>query len=188
MSIRVLLQERPRRSIALVAGTRALVFLHTHSATDHSPSSPTRASTSKCMAEFVSTARRDWSGYRDLNLRAVFGTLGLITIDHEVFLCVVTGASKVATLRPGETVEKIHAVEFYCLNSADYDHAVSPADPYGFEDSYPSSGSQRDPLEHPCLALQRMLSNGSFYFSTDFDITNRLQDRSVSLGRSRFHG
>ncbi|EGO52512.1 hypothetical protein NEUTE1DRAFT_90897 [Neurospora tetrasperma FGSC 2508] len=36
---------------------------------------------------------------------------------------------------------------------------------------------RRDPMEHPCVELQKLLSNGTFYYSTDFDITNRMQDR-----------
>lgn len=32
-------------------------------------------------------------------------------------------------------------------------------------------------LEHPCLALRKLLSGGTFYYSTDFDLTNCLQNR-----------
>lgn len=32
-------------------------------------------------------------------------------------------------------------------------------------------------MDHPCLELRKMLSGGTFYYSTDFDLTNRLQDR-----------
>lgn len=32
-------------------------------------------------------------------------------------------------------------------------------------------------LEHPCLALKKLLSGGSFYYSADFDLTRRVQDR-----------
>ena len=42
----------------------------------------------------------------------VLGTLGLITVNNDVFLCVVSGSVKVATVRPGETVQRIHTVEF----------------------------------------------------------------------------
>ncbi len=40
------------------------------------------------------------------------GALGIITLNHDVFLCVITGSEEVATVRPGETVQKIFAVEF----------------------------------------------------------------------------
>lgn len=32
-------------------------------------------------------------------------------------------------------------------------------------------------LEHPCVELKKILSSGTFYYSVDFDLTNRLQDR-----------
>lgn len=32
-------------------------------------------------------------------------------------------------------------------------------------------------MEHPCLAIKKLLSSGTFYYSADFDVTRRLQDR-----------
>jgi hypothetical protein len=192
MSIRVLLNDRPNlpRSIALVTPTHALIFRHTPSTNDSSGNgsltSTSRtsldtngASVPKCMVEFSEVSSVDLSDYRTLSPLPVHGTLGLITINNDVFLCLVTGAAKVATVRPGETVDKIYAVEFYCLNSSNYDHSLSDnLDPYAIDeqDSYQSL-SHREPVEHPCMELQKLLGNGSFYFSTDFDLTNRLQDR-----------
>jgi hypothetical protein len=134
------------------------------------------------MVEFVEESSADLSEYRTLNPLPVHGTLGLITIDNDVFLCVVTGAAtKVASVRPGETVDRIHGVEFYCLNKSDYDNTITNnVDPYSMEaqDNYGQNLSRRDPLlENPYEELKKLLSNGSFYFSTDFDLTNRLQDR-----------
>ena len=193
MSIKVLLREHPHRSIALVTPTYALIFRHSPSTNDAVTSGflntvqPGSARTPlegqlppKCMVEFAPSSALDLSDYRTLSPLPVFGTLGLITINNDVFLCVVTGAVKVATVRPGETVEKIFGVDFYSLNSSDYDESFSNTlDPYGVEDNFGQNISHRDPLEHPCIELQRLLSNGSFYYSTDFDLTNRLQDRQV---------
>lgn len=194
MSIRVLLREYPHRSVALQTTTHALIFRHAPSTNDSiangslapiytisTRTSTDGASTPKCMVEFSDVSSVDLSDYRSLSPLPVHGTLGLITIANDVFLCLVTGASKVATVRPGETVEKIYGVEFYCLNSSDYDHTFSDnLDPYSVEgqDSYGQNVGRREPiLEHPCLELQKLLGNGSFYYSTDFDLTNRLQDR-----------
>lgn len=134
------------------------------------------------MVEFADVSSLDLSDYRTLSPLPVHGTLGLITINNDVFICVVTGTTKVASVRPGETVEKIHGVEFHCLNNSDYDNTFSDnLDPYDADgQDYGQNLSRRDPLaEHPCLELQKLLSNGSFYYSTDFDLTNRLQDRST---------
>lgn len=70
-----------------------------------------------------------------------------------------------------------------CLNRASYDYMLEseinsyPVDPDGWD-----HGRSEQPIgsEHPCLALRKLLSDGTFYYSTEFDLTNRLQDRAVS--------
>jgi hypothetical protein len=146
---------------------------------------PSRTSTDgatapKCMVEFADVESVDLSDYRTLSPLPVHGTLGLITISNDVFLCVVTGATKVAALRPGETVERIHGVEFHCLNSSDYDNTFSDnLDPYSVEGQDHNLNRREPLLEHPCIDLKKLLGNGSFYYSTDFDVTQRLQDRQA---------
>jgi SacI homology domain len=196
MSIRVLLRDFPNRSIALVTASYALIFRHSPSTTDstyngslisiqsnQSRTSLDSAAAPRCMVEFTALNAIDLSDYRTLCPVPAHGTLGLITINNDTFLCIVTGASKVASVRPGETVEKIYAVEFYCLNSSEHDNIMNDdMNLYGVDgtDSYAygQNLSRRDTaVEHPCTDLQKLLSNGSFYYSTDFDLTNRLQDR-----------
>jgi hypothetical protein len=64
------------------------------------------------MVEFSVLEAVDLDDYKALSLLPVQGTLGLITIVNDIFICVVTGATRVATVRPGETVQKIDTVEF----------------------------------------------------------------------------
>ena len=64
------------------------------------------------MVEFSTIEEVDLSDYRALNSVNAHGTLGLITVDGHIFLVVVNGASKVATVRPGETIQRIHSVGF----------------------------------------------------------------------------
>jgi hypothetical protein len=196
--MRVLLCDYPNRAIALVTQSHALIFRHSPTTSDlvksgsltstnSSRISVDSQSTPRCMVDFSSLHSVDLGDYRTLSPRPAHGTLGLITIENDVFICIVTSASKVATVRPGETVEKISAVQFYCLSSSKYDSVISDGvNPYDIdrtnEDdySYGQNLSQRDPLlEHPGAELTKMLSNGNFYYSTDFDLTNRLQDRHV---------
>ncbi|ESZ99269.1 phosphoinositide phosphatase [Sclerotinia borealis F-4128] len=194
MSIRVLLREYPHRSIALVTPTHTLIFRHSPSTNDSltngslNPIYPVYPRVSvdgvtvpKCMVEFADVSSVDLSDYRTLSPMPVHGTLGLITVSNDIFLCVITGTTRVAQVRPGETVEKILGVEFHCLNNAEYDNTFTDnLDPYNVEDSYGQNLSRRDPIvEHPCIELQKLLGNGSFYYSTNFDLTNRLQDRST---------
>lgn len=122
MSIRVLIKEYPHRAIALATATHALVFRHSSSSTEQNGANHYNASTTslgsngsaaaRCMVEFSALDEVDLSDYRDLKMVNAHGTLGLITVNGDVFLVVVNGASKVATVRPGETVQRIHSVGF----------------------------------------------------------------------------
>lgn len=64
------------------------------------------------MVDFSTLDDVDLADYRPLTPLPVEGTLGLITVDSDVFLCVVSGSTRVATVRPGETVQRVEGVEF----------------------------------------------------------------------------
>lgn len=126
--IRVLIRDYPHRSIALATDSHVLVFRHTPTAADRAangfyPGSGNVSQTSvssggapgqppRCMVEFSDVHSTDLSDYRNFSAQPVYGTLGLITVSNDVFLCVVSAASRAATVRPGETVQKILAVDF----------------------------------------------------------------------------
>ena len=125
MSTRVLLRDQPDRSIALVTSSYALVFRHSPSTTEaqsygefaSSPNAKLGGSSGysacpRCMVEFAPSESIELDGYRTLTPSGVQGTLGLITISDDVFLCVVSGAARAASVRPGETVQRISSVEF----------------------------------------------------------------------------
>ena len=69
-----------------------------------------------------------------------------------------------------------------CLNNAYFDfNSHSTVEGLGesdYLDLYNAPSPRDVPVEHPCLALQKLLSDGTFYYSVDFDLTNRLQTRS----------
>lgn len=193
--IRVLIKEYPHRAIALATSTHALILRHTTSSTDNNGernASSTSlgsngAGAAKCMVEFSRIEEVDLSDYRGLHSVNAYGTLGLITVNGDVFLVVVNGASKVATVRPGETVQRIHSAGFFCLTSSHYDTLLNDeVNPYptdtiddeGYEMGF-GARKEQSPLEHPCLALKKILSSGTFYYSSDFDLTRRLQDRTT---------
>ena len=115
MSLRLLLRDHPQRSFALVTDTHALVFRHSLSSTTAdtlSHGSNAKVLVSKCMVEFATLEDVDLADYRSLRPSGVHGTLGLININADVFLCVISGAVRVATVRPNETVQRILSVEF----------------------------------------------------------------------------
>jgi hypothetical protein len=198
MSIRVLIRDHPHRAIALSTSTHALILRHSSTTTDSSNGSggngfntsttslgSNGTTAARCMVEFSPVGQVDLSDYRTLNTVQVYGTLGLITVNGDIFLVIVNGSKKVADVRAGETVQRIHSVGFYCLNSANYDSLLNDeVNPYptdtiddeGFEMGF-GKGKGESPLEHPCLALKKLLSSGTFYYSSDFDMTRRLQER-----------
>lgn len=195
------IRDYPVRSIAIVSASHTLILRYSSSASDLGPNGSHTSLSSirprntggesavaKCMVEFSPTSEKLLKDFRPLTPRPIYGTLGLIAVNDEVFLSVITQASRAATVRPGETVERIGSVAFYCLSSANYDDVVplesfetdfsDAASTYSQQSPYGQNLGRRDVvMEHPCHELRKLLSNGSFYYSTDFDVTNRMQDR-----------
>ncbi|POS83673.1 hypothetical protein EPUL_005195, partial [Erysiphe pulchra] len=187
MSIHILVSEYPYRSIALVTNSHALIFRCCPTGSTSSIASiavsglsTDNPGTSRCIVEFLAKDCIDLNYYQLLSPLPVHGTLGLININNLIFICVVTGATRVASVRPGETAEKIFGVEFYCLNANTYDHTSEISEQNISDDGFLSNIRVRElSPEHPCAELQKLLCDGSFYFSTDVDLTNRLQNRNV---------
>ncbi len=197
-SSQILVRDYPHRAIAIVSSTHALILRYSQTTSEaiangslasvpsgrpRSNSTNNDALNSKCIVEFSPVTQQMLADYRPLTSRPIYGTLGFIALGRDVFICVITHASRVATLRPGETVERILSVQFFCLNSSEYDDVVS-LDTYDVgSDSVSTYGQNRSrretPIEHPCEELQKLLTNGSFYYSTDYDLTNRLNDRAA---------
>ena len=101
MSSRVLLREQPSRALAVLTDSHALIFRHSLSGDGGDLGSnnetSTRSSASKCMVEFTAQNEIDLGDYHVLRASGVHGTLGLININADVFLCVISGAVRVAT-------------------------------------------------------------------------------------------
>lgn len=111
--LHILCRDFPRRTIALTTSEYALVFQHASvdqvAGTKYHYSNATR-----CLVEFSSVSHIETSSYRLLGYG--YGTLGLITLGEDVFLCVITGFSQAAMVRPGETVSRIDNVDFCMFN------------------------------------------------------------------------
>ena len=111
MSLRLQVRERPQRSIALRTDTHALEFRHTPS-TVTGGGGPSGNPAPKCMVKFSPLDNTDIDEYDIVRLTEVHGTLGLINIAEDIFLCVISGSVRVATIRPDETIQRITSVEF----------------------------------------------------------------------------
>ncbi|KAK9585241.1 Inositol-1,4,5-trisphosphate 5-phosphatase 1 [Aspergillus fumigatus] len=174
--LRVLCKDYPQRTLILATTDDALVFKAIATEVDHSTGKKERDNI-HCLVEFCSLSSVDLTGYR--RLCDGHGTLGLIALDGDVFLCVVTGASKAATVRPGEAVWRIDNVHFLCLNHSCNEDGLNYESESEFAAEESNRGEDKEIVtDHPFLALKKLLSDGSFYYSLDFDLTNRLQNRS----------
>ncbi|RIB17656.1 Endonuclease/exonuclease/phosphatase [Gigaspora rosea] len=97
-----------------------------------------------------------------------------------MFLAVVTECLPVGEIRPTESVFRIIDVEFHSLtNNARYSISTYASNRSFYDDSSINEQSlQQQSYEHPCTQLRKLLSNGHFYFSSDFDLTKTLNVRS----------
>ncbi|KAL9014523.1 MAG: hypothetical protein Q9173_000824 [Seirophora scorigena] len=58
------------------------------------------------------------------------------------------------------------------INQSQIPHSSSDEYIYGY-----GQDAHEPALNHPCLELRKIFSGGTFYYTTEFDLTNRLQDR-----------
>ena len=110
MSLRLLLRDSTQRSFAIAGDTYALIFRNSNA--NYASIDNATGSGPKCMVEFSALDTVDLTGFRELHTAPVHGTLGLINVDADVFLCIISGATRVATVRPRETVQRILSVDF----------------------------------------------------------------------------
>lgn len=164
--MKVLYKEHPR-TIVICSEPCALGFRTL-------PQTPSDASAAVAVELLDTRQVSRQNGYRALLHKDVHGCLGLIEVGGKPYLSVITGLiAQVARPVAGETVDKIYAVDFVLLVDSEWDDVGG--DPVG-------SAEIDDEAVHPCHELRKLLSNGSFYFSNDFDLTSLLQDRGVGGG------
>lgn len=91
---------------------------------------------------------------------------------------VVTSAVEVGNTRPSrtvpETVARIHEVAFYSLTTSLWDDVDAPGNA---DSSDRENYNNPQAYEHPCTSLIKILSSGSFYYASEWDISSRLARR-----------
>ncbi|TFL05727.1 DNase I-like protein [Pterulicium gracile] len=151
----------------------------------------------QAVVEFLPRREVDLTNAIRLTNRVVKGCLGLVSVENDIFLAIVTSATPVGNTRPAahspETVSKIHEVCFYSLRSSRWDNAPLGSELVEQSDAienamthndYYSPANPPNALEHPCLPLTKILSSGSFYYAVEppWDLSSRL---SVRLLRNK---
>jgi hypothetical protein len=153
------------------------------------------------IVEFLPKDEVNLTGAVSLTTRVIKGCLGLISIEDDTFLAVVSSATEVGKTRPSdsqpESVARIHEVSFYCLTSHSWDYFSAAQDTFlnpenadalmTREQQHYSQSTTPPVFEHPCMPLTKILSSGSFYYAPDpaWDLSSRLpvrlaRDRSIA--------
>ena len=176
----IYLAEQPERRIAITSRQYAVIIKAVHAGTAPGTAG-VPSSKPSCAIELVRKDSLANQGFSRLSASDVSGFIGLIEIGGLIFIATITAANKVAAPVPGETVNKISAVDFFCLNDATWDYLEIDASGYPVlpdRDGSNGSGNTQPTLpRHPCAELRKLLSNGSFFYSSDFDLTSTLQRR-----------
>ncbi|KAG0083325.1 inositol polyphosphate 5-phosphatase [Podila epicladia] len=140
----------------------------------------------KCAVQLEPASQFQSAHYRKLHVRGVYGCLGLMhhangkfTKPHPAFTS--HGCVKVGDIRMGESVYKIVAVRFFSLTGNTPDEDMIPV-PY--VESINTFDTDKGPtmMPHPCKDLEKVLCNGAFFFSPQFDLTRCIQTRSLNAG------
>ncbi|CAI2179303.1 19761_t:CDS:10 [Funneliformis geosporum] len=160
----------------------ALVFENTHKTYD--------LQRPQCNVTLVKDTEFNISEYRQLCPRPVYGCLGLLQVEKDMFLAVVTDCQHIGEIRRGESVHRISDVEFYSLTNSSYD---SVSNSYASTRLYDEDGIMIPHSEQPvqnyinlCAPLKKLLSNGHFYFSSDFDLTRTLAARITMTAADKY--
>ena len=159
--------ERRDRKIAIVSDSYALLF---------EPIRDRQTKKLSCAIELIPKEDLQHHRFKRLSPHEVHGFIGLVEIDGLIFIGVITGKTKVASPVPHEIINKIYAVDFFCLNDNSWDFIELN------HSGKPIAGDMNDLHEqqlsrHPCYDIRKLMSNGSFYYSNDFDLTSTLQNR-----------
>ncbi|RAL15693.1 SacI domain and endonuclease/exonuclease/phosphatase family protein [Aspergillus homomorphus CBS 101889] len=175
-NLRIYTRDFPQRIVALATVEYVLIF----QAETLSEQRRDGETTTRCLVDLVPVSSVNLEDYQIRG--SGYGTLGLINLDDDVFLSVITGSSKAATVRPGESVYRIDTVDFFCLSHSRYEDRLPydanfsiAAEPARTEPEYESRDAA---IDVPFMSMKKLLSDGSFYYSVDFNLTDRLQDRS----------
>lgn len=95
----------------------------------------------------------------------------------EVFLGVVDSAIAVGSTARADNTYRVASVSFHCLTSNRFDLESIIG---GSHPNLPNPSSEEGSaayVEHPCLSITRILTNGNFYFSSTVDLSSRLESR-----------
>ncbi|ODV85565.1 hypothetical protein CANARDRAFT_176012 [[Candida] arabinofermentans NRRL YB-2248] len=178
--MRILVNTSPERTLALESESHVLLFRYI-------------PKIGQCAIELVRRDQFNHRHYRSMSKHKPMGFLGLIEQSGHIFLAVISGKVDVACPVQGELINKIMDVEFHCLTKDSWDFLELNANGYPAIESEDGTAhaAQSRYEQNPCYELRKLLCDGSFFYSSDFDLTSTLQTRGIdsknSLSKDRYH-
>ncbi|ODV82343.1 inositol-1,4,5-triphosphate 5-phosphatase [Suhomyces tanzawaensis NRRL Y-17324] len=204
--MKLYLNERPRTFI-VTSDTHALIIrhpypkykgshhLHLHlksHGSGSSGSSAANATSTKVIVEFVNKSYINFSNFKDItpsksrHNKEILGFLGLLNVGANIYLGFITRELTVACPTVGENINKIAAVDFFCLNNDEWDHLHGSSDdiPQTSQNSQAQAQERDKSGEYPVNSVRKLLSSGAFFYSRDFDVTSNVQERGLNRSES----
>ncbi|KAJ3122412.1 inositol polyphosphate 5-phosphatase [Nowakowskiella sp. JEL0407] len=141
-----------------------------------------RLSAGKCTAKFVPTELLELDSYVLGCKSPVLGCLGLVKIDNDIFIGVITESEQIATLS-SSPIYRIKKVAFYSLFNSIYDSYNDPPSPTGVDRTFDdwSQPVPQQPVQqlppHPCTPLIKLFQYGTFYYSHTYDLSQSVQSQ-----------
>ncbi|KAK6205143.1 inositol-1,4,5-triphosphate 5-phosphatase [Scheffersomyces amazonensis] len=126
----------------------------------------------KVLVEFVRSDYLDMASFINITpkRKKLLRFLGLLYIKGNTYLGFITGEETVA-YSIGDRIMRITSVDFYCLNSDEYDHYLQ------IDDMPDPTREGNKPHIYPASSVRKFLMSGSFYYSKSFDITTHFGHR-----------
>lgn len=195
--MRIYVNDHPR-TFVVVSASYALVIRHpnpqyksnnshkhvTHNVHDrHKDSSKKHFGDNKVLVEFLRAKDLNFSSFSDISPKKssnkqLQGFLGFLNVKGYIHLGFITKSTKVASPQINESIYEIDDVEFFCLNSDNFDSWIDKKD----EDllSIGTDETESSLNGYPAASVRRFLSQGNFYFSKTFDVSCNLQERGFT--------
>lgn len=175
--MKLYLNEKPR-AFLITSNSHALIIRHPYpkyKEYSHSSNVNNLSNNNKVIVEFLRKDNINLLKYKDITPKLrLTGFLGLLNYKQNIYLGFITREKLVASPIDSESINKILEVDFFCLNNDEFDD-------FEIYSQIIDSKESRD--SKPAGSVRKLLADGTFYYSQDFDITSNIQSRGLNNDR-----
>ena len=155
------------RTLAICSNDYVLILMDNsskdNSIINNNESDPTiNNNNSSCLIEFIPRNTIQLSSFK-LIQREIFGFIGMISLKGIIYAGFICGKSKVGSIIPGTNVFKLLNTLFINFNG----------EVFTYNDTIEDNTST---ITSGILSIMKLLQTGTFYYSNETDLANKLQD------------